>query len=81
MSIETKTIAKIKVVTDTETNQYKLGEIVTGFDKKQLKEYIEAYGHAELCENLAMLQWQVWEALREVNSEKQHTMVAAKRSN
>lgn len=47
-------------------------EVEGSFQKDELKDYIKRFGHEKLCSQLAFLQFQVWEALREVNSEREN---------
>ena len=70
MSTETKKLTTISFVTDTDVSYYQLGEIEGSFEKEQLKDYIKRFGHEKICTQLAFLQFQVWDTLREVNSEK-----------
>ena len=70
MGAETKILATINVVTDTDVSYYHIGDVEGSFEKYQLKEYIKKHGHEKLCSQLAYLQFQVWDTLREVNSEK-----------
>lgn len=75
MGTENKNLVTISYVTDSEVGYYKIGEIEGSFDKEQLKNYIERFGHNELCSQLAYLQYQVWNALQEVNYEKEKNSV------
>jgi len=68
--VETKKIGTISVVTDSETPYDNIGDIFAGFDDEELKKHIENYGHFQLCEQLAYMQWQVWDKVRKINSEK-----------
>jgi len=49
---ETELLGAINVVTDTETNQEKIGEIQGGFNEIKLREHIRKHGHAGLLETL-----------------------------
>jgi len=64
-----KEIGKVKVVTDTETGMYKVGEVEASLDSLELRRHIKRYGHKELLANLAYMQFQVYETLRSINSE------------
>ena len=70
MGAERKTIATISFVTDTYVSYYEMGEVDGSFQKEELKAYIKCYGHEKICSHLSYLQFQIWESLREVNSEK-----------
>lgn len=69
MGAQTKSLGKISYVTDTDVAYYEIGEVEGSFEKHELKDYIKRFGHEKLCSQLAYLQYQVWDALREVNSE------------
>jgi hypothetical protein len=69
MGAETKKMATVEYVTDTDVGYYEIGEVQGAFQKEQLKDYIKRFGHEKLCSQLGYMQFQVWEALREVNSE------------
>ena len=69
MGAETQKLATVSFVTDTDVSYYEIGEVEGSFQKDELKDYIKRFGHEKLCSQLAFLQFQVWEALREVNSE------------
>lgn len=73
---ERKNLAKIDVITDCDTGMYHIGEIDGGFSEEELRNHIENHGHEKLCVQLAILQWQVWEAVRDINSKKQTGAVA-----
>jgi hypothetical protein len=70
MGAETQKLATVRFVTDTDVSYYEIGEVEGSFQKDELKDYIKRFGHEKLCSQLAFLQFQVWEALREVNSER-----------
>jgi hypothetical protein len=70
MGAETQKLATVRFVTDTDVSYYEIGEVEGSFQKDELKDYIKRFGHEKLCIQLAFLQFQVWEALREVNSER-----------
>lgn len=65
MGAETQKLATVSFVTDTDVNYYE-------FQKDELKDYVKRFGHEKICSQLAFLQFQVWEALREVNSEREN---------
>jgi hypothetical protein len=65
-----KKIGNVQVVTDCETGMYKIGEVSASFNEKELKDHIEKHGHEGLCAQLAFMQFQVWETLRTINSDK-----------
>lgn len=71
MSAEYKTLTKIEQVVDTDSPYYEIGEISGSFNEDELKSYIRKYGHEKLSSKLTFLSFQVWEAVREVNSENQ----------
>ena len=68
MGAETKKLAEISYVTDTDVGYYEIGEVEGAFHEEQLKDYIRNFGHEKLCSQLGYLQFQVWKALREVNA-------------
>jgi len=70
MGAETQKLATVSFVTDTDVSYYEIGEVEGSFQKDELKDYIKRFRHEKLCSQLAFLQFQVWEALREVNSER-----------
>lgn len=68
---ETKTIAKISVVTDTEQAHDKIGDTHGGFiDISELRNHVERYGHKGLVLTLSAMSAAVWEMFREVNKER-----------
>lgn len=72
MGAETRKLATISFVTDTDASYYEIGEVEGSFQKEELKDYVKRFGHEKLFIQLAFLQFQVWEALREVNSEREN---------
>lgn len=67
---ETKKITTLYVVTDTETNQEKIGDIDGGmFDKIWLKKHIKNYGTAGLIKTLAYMNNSVIEMEMLINRE------------
>lgn len=74
---ERKNLAKIDVITDCDSDMYHIGEVDGGFSESELREHIKDHGHEELCSKLAYLQFQVWDCLRQLNSEKDFGAVAA----
>jgi len=72
MGAETQKLATVSFVTDTDVSYYEIGEVEGSFQKDELKNYVKRFGHEKLCSQLAFLQFQVWEALREVNSEREN---------
>lgn len=72
MGAETQKLATVSFVTDTDVSYYEIGEVEGSFQKDELKDYIKRFGHEKLCSQLAFLQFQVWEALREVTSERKN---------
>lgn len=72
MGAEYKTLCEIKVVTDTDTGSYEIGEAEGSFQYQQLRGYIRTHGIDSLLKTLAYLQYQVIMALREVNGEKEN---------
>lgn len=80
---ETKLITSIYVVTDSETSYDNIGDIDGGgIDKEWLKKHIASHGADGLFKTTAWINFQVFEALREVNMEKdgQTACVASKPS-
>lgn len=69
MGAETKKMATISYVTDTDVSYYEIGELEGSFDKDELKDYIKRFGHQGLCSQLAYMQFQIWEVVREINTE------------
>ena len=78
MPKETKQIAKIKYITDTETGMYKMGDVNGAFNEADLESYIKRYGHKKLCAQLGYMQFQVWTALRKVNAEKDKSSLTSR---
>lgn len=75
---ETKQITSLYVVTDTETNQEKIGDIDGGgFDQLWLDSHIKRYGSAGLLEKIAWMTYQVVDAQRRCNLEGQADYVTA----
>ena len=72
MGAETQKLATVSFVTDTDVSYYEIGEVEGSFQKHELKDYLKRFGHEKLCSQLAYLQYQVWDALREVNSEREN---------
>lgn len=75
---ETKTIATLSIVTDSETSHDKIGDVCGGFDEDQLRKQIESHGHAGLCEQLTWMNWQVWDMVRTINAEKDAAIANSK---
>lgn len=71
-----KTLGKLSVVTYPKSYE-KYGEITGGFDDIELEKHIEKYGHADLLESLAYMQWRVWQTVRELNAKRDNTNVAS----
>jgi hypothetical protein len=69
MGAETQELAKISFVTDTDVSYYEIGEINASFQEDKLKDYIKRFGHEKICSQIAFLNFQIWQAVREVNSE------------
>jgi len=68
---ETKKITCLYVVTDSETSYDNIGDIDGGyFDKEWLKNHIWNHGTEGLLQQLAYMNYQIFEILREVNGEK-----------
>lgn len=72
MGAETQKLATVSFVTDTDVSYYEIGEVEGSFQKDEIKDYVKKFGHEKLCSQLAFLQFQVWEALQEVNSEREN---------
>ena len=70
MGAETKKLAEIRFVTDTDVGYYEIGEVEGSFQEAQLKDYIKRFGHEKLCSQLGYMQFQIWKALREINGER-----------
>lgn len=68
---ETKEITKLYVITDTENSYDNIGDIDGGgFDKDWLKAHIKSHGTNGLFQQISWMTFQVFEAMREVNKEK-----------
>lgn len=67
---ERKTIGTISIITDSETSYDNIGDVDGGFSEAELKKHIMTHGHQGLCEKLTAMSWQVWNVLREINSER-----------
>lgn len=70
MGAETKKLATVSYVTDTDVSYYKIGEVEGAFQETQLKDYIKRFGHEELCSHLGYMQYQIWKIVREINGER-----------
>jgi len=70
MGAETKKLVTVSFVTDTDVSYYEIGEVEGSFQKDEIKDYVKRFGHEKICSQLAFLQYQIWDALREVNSER-----------
>ncbi len=67
---ETKEITQLFVVTDSETSYDNIGDIGGGgFNKDWLKKHIKAHGTEGLFQQIAWMDFQIFEMLREVNGE------------
>lgn len=67
---QTKEITRISVITDTENSYEQIGDIDGGgIDHEWLKNHIKNYGHVQLLNKLAWMNYQIWLAVREVNAE------------
>jgi len=68
---ERKEITRISVITDSETSYDNIGDIDGGgMDKEWLKKHIKIHGAEGLFQVAAWINFQTFEALREVNQEK-----------
>lgn len=81
MGAETKKLAEISFVTDTDVSYYEIGEVQGAFQKHELKNYIKKFGHEKLCAQLGYMQFQVWETFRQVNGEKDSEMYGQVKEN
>ena len=81
MGAETKKLAEIEFVTDTDVSYYEIGEVQGGFQKDDLTDYIKKHGHEKLCSHLAFLQFQVWDTLGDINAERANQNCKAVKSN
>lgn len=70
MGAETKKLAQVSYVTDTDVSYYEIGEVEGSFQEEQLKDYIKRFGHEKLCSQLAYMQFQIWKSVREINGER-----------
>lgn len=70
---ERKTIGTISVITDSETSYDNIGDIDGGFSETELKKHIQSHGHSGLCEKLSAMSAQVWNMVREINSDVKHS--------
>jgi len=70
MGAETKKLAEVRYVTDTDVSYYEIGEVEGAFQEAQLKDYIKRFGHEKLCSRLAYMQFQIFKAVREINGER-----------
>lgn len=69
MGAETKKLAQVSYVTDTDVSYYEIGEVEGAFQEEQLKDYIKLFGHEKLCSQLGYMQFQIWRAVSEINDE------------
>ena len=67
---ETKTIAIISVVTDSETGYDNIGDITGGFEDTELEKVIRNHGYDGLLKTLSWMNFQVWEKVREHNKSR-----------
>jgi hypothetical protein len=68
---ETKEITTLYVVTDSETSYDNIGDIDGGcFDKSWLRQHIKNHGIEGLLRTFSWMNFQVFEAMREVNNEQ-----------
>jgi len=68
---ETKQITALHVVTDTEQAYDQIGDVTGGcIDKEWLKKHIKSHGAEGLFRVAAFINFQAFEALREVNQEE-----------
>jgi hypothetical protein len=80
---ERKHITSIEVITDSETSYDNIGDIDGGgMDKEWLKQHIRSHGPDGLFRVTAWMNFQIFEALREVNAEaeSQKSAVGANKS-
>jgi hypothetical protein len=56
MGAETKKLAQVSYVTDTDVSYYEIGEVEGAFQEEQLSQ-------------LGYMQFQIWKAVREINGE------------
>ncbi len=67
---ETQKITSLYVITDSENSYEHIGDIDGGgIEKEWLKNHIKRHGANGLLEQIAWMNFQVFEALREVNQE------------
>ena len=67
---ETKKITSLYVVTDSENSYEHIGDIDGGgIEKEWLKNHIKRHGADGLFKTIAWMNFQVFEAMREVNQE------------
>jgi hypothetical protein len=67
---ETKRIASLFVVTDSETYYDKCGDIQGGlFDEQWLKDHIKTFGRDGLLQKLSWMSHQIHQAYMDVNDE------------
>jgi len=78
MGAETKKLAQVSYVTDTDVSYYEIGEVEGAFQEEYLKEYIKRFGHEKLCSQLGYMQFQIWKSVREINGEKTYDEVGKK---
>lgn len=70
MSERYKNLATISIVIDPKSYE-KYGEITGGFNDIELENHIKEFGHSDLLDTLAYMQWRVWQTVREFNSKEQ----------
>lgn len=67
---ERKTVTTLSVITDSETSYDNIGDIDGGyFDPEWLKKHIKSHGASGLLQQIAYMNWQIFEMIRTVNSE------------
>lgn len=70
MGAETKKLAQVNYIVDTDVGYYDLGEVEGAFDKDELKNYIKRFGHEKLSSQLGFMQFQIWKTVHEINGEQ-----------
>lgn len=68
---ERKQIGSISIITDSETSYDNIGDVDGGFSETELKRHIEVHGHEKVCAKLSYMSWQVWNMIRQINSERE----------
>ena len=63
---ESERLGTIRVITDTDTDMYEVGEVDGGFDRQRLRQHLECYGVTGVLKTLAHMTAMVVEEARDI---------------